>query len=123
MIQQVLVLGSGTAGLHAAVAMKRKLPGVAVRVVRSVEIGTIGVGEGTTPNFPKFSFEYLGLSHRSFYDLAQPTWKIGVRFLWDHATALTTRSACRWTPDGPTCPGRTVTTARKTLPPPISRQR
>ena len=82
MLKNVIVLGSGTAGLIAAIALKRKIPQLNVRIVRSPEIGVIGVGEGTTPNFPRFFFEYLGISHRHFYTYAQPTWKIGIRLLW-----------------------------------------
>lgn len=82
MIQSILVLGAGSAGLIAAISLKRKIPQLAVRVVRSAEIGVIGVGEGTTPNFPRHMFEYLGISRKRFYELAQPTWKLGIRFLW-----------------------------------------
>src|SRR5581483_5016381 len=82
MIQNVLVLGAGSAGLIAAISVKRKIPQLNVRVVRSPDIGVIGVGEGTTPNFPKHMFDYLGISRRYFYAAAQPTWKIGIRFLW-----------------------------------------
>src|SRR3954451_8924400 len=82
MIKDVLVLGAGSAGLIAAITVRRKLPQLAVRVVRSPDIGVIGVGEGTTPNFPKHLFEYLGISRRRFYELAQPTWKIGIHFIW-----------------------------------------
>lgn len=82
MIQKILVLGGGSAGLMAAVALKRRLPNLSVRVIRSPEIGVIGVGEGTTISFPKLFFEYLKLQPKSFYELAEPTWKLGVRFLW-----------------------------------------
>ncbi len=82
MIQSILVLGAGSAGLLAACALKRKIPHITVRVVRSPELGVIGVGEGTTPNFPRFLFDYLGLSRKKFYELAQPTWKLGIRFFW-----------------------------------------
>lgn len=82
MIQSILVLGAGSAGLIAAISLKRKIPQLTVRVVRSSEIGVIGVGEGTTPNFPRHMFEYLGISRKRFYELAQPTWKLGIRFLW-----------------------------------------
>ena len=82
MIQNVLVLGAGSAGLLAALSLKRKIPGLTVRVVRSPDIGVIGVGEGTTPNFPRHLFEYLGFSRKQFYAQAQPTWKLGIRFLW-----------------------------------------
>lgn len=82
MIQSILVLGSGSAGLIAALSLKRKIPQLTVRIVRSPDIGVIGVGEGTTPNFPRHLFEYLGISRRHFYQLAEPTWKLGIRFLW-----------------------------------------
>ncbi len=82
MIQSILVLGSGSAGLIAAISLKRKIPQLAVRIVRSPDIGVIGVGEGTTPNFPRHLFEYLGISRKDFYALAEPTWKLGIRFLW-----------------------------------------
>ncbi len=52
MIQSILVVGSGSAGLIAGLSSKRKIPQLNVWIVRSPEIGVIGVGEGTTPNFP-----------------------------------------------------------------------
>lgn len=82
MIKNVLVLGAGSAGLIAAISLKRKLPQLNVLVVRSPSIGVIGVGESTTPNFPRHLFEYLGISRKRFYELARPTWKLGIRFLW-----------------------------------------
>ena len=82
MLKDFLVLGSGSAGLLAAITLKRKLPGVSVRIVRSREVGVIGVGESTTPSLPKFLFEYLGIRRKLFYALAEPTWKLGIHFLW-----------------------------------------
>jgi tryptophan halogenase len=82
MWKDLLVLGSGSAGLLAALTMRRKMPGVAVRVVRSPDIGVIGVGESTTPNVVAFLFDYLGINRRRFHQLAEPTWKLGIHFLW-----------------------------------------
>ena len=82
MIHSVLVLGAGSAGLIAAISIKRKIPQLDVRVVRSPSLGVIGVGESTTPNFPRHIFEYLGIPRKRFYELAQPTWKLGIKFLW-----------------------------------------
>ncbi len=82
MIQDVLVLGGGSAGFITAISLKRKIPQLRVLVVRSPAIGVIGVGESTTPNFPRHLFEYLGISRKRFYELAQPTWKLGICFLW-----------------------------------------
>jgi tryptophan halogenase len=82
MISNVLVLGGGSAGFIAAITLKRVLPHLAVTIVRSPEIGIIGVGEGTTPFFPKHLHRFLRLPPRDFYERAQPTWKLGIRFLW-----------------------------------------
>jgi tryptophan halogenase len=82
MIKSILVLGGGSAGLIAAVTLKRRLPQLQVRVSRSPEIGVIGVGEGTTAQFGVHFFNYLGFNPRRFYAEASPTWKLGIRFLW-----------------------------------------
>ena len=42
----------------------------------------IGVGESTTPSLPRFLFDYLGIRRKTFYAKAEPTWKLGIRFLW-----------------------------------------
>ncbi len=81
-INEVIVVGGGSAGLITALTLKRKLPAVTVRVLRSPDIGVIGVGEGTTASFPRHLFEYLGLAPKEFYDGVHPTWKLGVKFLW-----------------------------------------
>lgn len=82
MIQQVIVLGAGSAGLIAALSLKRKIPTLEVRILRDPDLGVIGVGEGTTPNFPEHLFTYLGIKRKRFYEMAEPTWKLGIRFLW-----------------------------------------
>jgi tryptophan halogenase len=82
MLENVIVLGGGSAGLLAALTLKLRLPQLIVRVVRSPEIGVIGVGEGTTPYFPGHLFDYLKIDPALFYRDAQPTWKLGLRFLW-----------------------------------------
>jgi len=81
-VETIVVLGGGSAGLISAITLKRKLPHLSVRVVRSVEIGIIGVGEGTTRHFGEHFFRYLGLNPRQFYKEAEPIWKLGIRFLW-----------------------------------------
>lgn len=81
-ITGVVVLGAGSAGLIAALTLKRRLPHLAVRVVRSPEIGIIGVGEGTTAVFPRHFFEFLKIKPQTFYAEAKPTWKMGIRFVW-----------------------------------------
>jgi tryptophan halogenase len=82
MVRNVVVLGGGTAGLTVALTLKIRIPELAVRVIRSPEIGVIGVGEGTNVTFVQHFFEYLGLDRREFHRLVEPTWKLGIRFLW-----------------------------------------
>lgn len=87
-IRHVIVLGAGSAGLMTALALRRRVPGLEVTVVRSPELGVIGVGEGTTAAFPRFLFEQLGLSPQDFYAKAAPTWKLGLKFLWGKRPAF-----------------------------------
>jgi len=81
-IHRVLVLGGGSAGFLAAIAIKTKLPHLQVTVVRSKEIGVIGVGESTTPYTPDHLHGYLKLDLGEFYRLAKPSFKLGIKFLW-----------------------------------------
>jgi len=82
MIKSIVVLGGGSAGFMAAIALKTKVPNLDVLVIRSREIGIIGVGEGSTVGFFKFLHEYLGIGPKRFLEVAQPTWKLGLKFLW-----------------------------------------
>ena len=82
MIQNVPVLGAGSAGLIAAISLKRQLPELSVRIVPQPRDRSHRGGEGTTPNFPQHLFQNCGLSRKRFYAQAQPTWKLGIRFLW-----------------------------------------
>jgi len=81
-ISKMLVLGGGSAGLLAAITLKRGFPDCEVKVVRSKEIGVIGVGEGTTITFPWMLHTVLGLSPQIFFERVKPTWKLGIRFFW-----------------------------------------
>ena len=81
-VSRVVILGGGTAGLVAALTLRIKLPQLDVRVIRSPDIGVIGVGEGTNAAFPQHMFEYLKISPARFHELVEPTFKLGLRFLW-----------------------------------------
>src|SRR5271168_918109 len=82
MIQSVLVLGGGSAGFLAAITVKYRLPHMPITVIRSPAIGIIGVGEATTNRLPMHLHGYLKLALGEFYRLAEPIWKLGIRFLW-----------------------------------------
>jgi tryptophan 7-halogenase len=82
MIENVVVLGGGSAGFMAALALKVRLPQLRVTVIRSKDIGIIGVGEGSTVGLAVFLHEHLRVAQKKFFDVAQPTWKLGLRFIW-----------------------------------------
>jgi tryptophan halogenase len=82
MIKSVIVVGAGSAGLLAALALKRKIPQLTVTVLRDPSTPVIGVGESTTPSVPPFRFEFLKLNPRPFYEMTKATWKIGIHFFW-----------------------------------------
>jgi tryptophan halogenase len=75
-------LGGGSAGFLAAITLKRWLPRMTVTVLRSKEIGIIGVGEGTTVGFTTHLHGYLGLDPGAFHREVEPVWKLGGRFEW-----------------------------------------
>jgi tryptophan halogenase len=81
MIEHVLVLGGGSAGFLAALSLKIRIPDLQVSVVRSSALGVIGVGEATTFAFPNYLHGRLKLDPGEFHRQAQPTWKLGIRFL------------------------------------------
>jgi tryptophan 7-halogenase len=82
MIARILVLGGGSAGFLVAIAVKYRLPQLRVTVLRSKDIGIIGVGEGTALPVINHLHGYLRLDPAEFHRIAQPTWKLGIRFLW-----------------------------------------
>lgn len=81
-IRRVVVLGAGSAGLLAALTLKRKLPMLEVEVIHSSKLGIIGVGEGTTPYVPAHVHGYLGLPEGPVFHAIQPVYKLGIRFTW-----------------------------------------
>ena len=81
-VSKVIVLGGGSAGFLAAIALKAKLPELAVTVIRSKDIGIIGVGEGSTVALTDYLHRYLSVPARQFFEVAQPVWKLGLRFVW-----------------------------------------
>ena len=82
MVKRIVVVGGGSAGFLAAITVKARAPDLAVTVIRSSEIGIIGVGEGSTAVLPGHLHGYLGIDFREFYGLADPLWKLGIKFLW-----------------------------------------
>jgi len=76
------VIGGGTAGYFAAIALKRAAPARKVTLVESSKIPIIGVGEATTPVMVTFLHDVLGIDVVDFFARVTPTWKLGIRFDW-----------------------------------------
>lgn len=81
-VASVGILGGGTAGYLAALALRRKLPRLRVTLVESSAVPVIGVGEATTPLMPQFLHADLGIPARELFAEVGPTLKLGIRFLW-----------------------------------------
>ncbi|MFT5523362.1 MAG: tryptophan halogenase [Pirellulaceae bacterium] len=81
-IQDVLVVGAGSAGLLAALTIERLPANIKVRIVRSSNVSVIGVGESTTAALPLYLHGPLGIDRAEFYREVRPSWKLGIRFEW-----------------------------------------
>jgi tryptophan halogenase len=81
-IRTVGVIGGGTAGYLAALALRAKRPGLDITLVESPTVPIIGVGESTVPLMLTFLHNYLGIDPVELYRRVRPTWKLGIRFNW-----------------------------------------
>lgn len=80
--RSVAVVGSGTAGLFAALALRQVRPDLDVAIVATSSIPIIGVGEATTPPIVAFLHGFLGIDPVAFFRAVRPTFKLGIRFEW-----------------------------------------
>ena len=81
-IEHIVIVGGGTAGWMAAAALSnlRKGRDLAITLVESEMIGTVGVGEATIPPFVDFQ-RLLEIDEAEMMAAVQGSFKLGIQFV------------------------------------------
>jgi hypothetical protein len=77
-VKTLTVVGGGTAGLIAALILKKR-SNLKVALIYSSNIGIVGVGEGSTEHFSEF-MSFIGIKPSEIIKECDATFKIGVMF-------------------------------------------
>lgn len=79
--EHIIILGGGTAGWMAANLMMHRWGRYSPRIslIESTKLGTVGVGEGSTPYLKEF-FDTLGIPESTWMPACNATYKCGIRF-------------------------------------------
>jgi len=79
--KKIIIVGGGTAGWMTALLMARAwhAQGWEIGLLESTTVGTVGVGEGSTPALKLF-FEKLGIAEAEWMPACNATYKCGIQF-------------------------------------------
>ena len=80
MIDNLVILGAGNAGLISALMLKTAFPNLSISVIKSEKISTIGVGEGSNEHWLEFS-KVVGISTADVLRETDATFKHGIKFV------------------------------------------
>jgi len=78
-INDILIVGGGTAGCIAALILKTTFPTKNIRIVESSKVGIVGVGESSTEHWAQFC-RFVGIPQLASILEANATIKLGVYF-------------------------------------------
>lgn len=79
MVNSICIVGGGNSGLMTALWFKKLFPYMSVLLIKSKNIGTIGVGEGSTEHWTVFA-NSVGINITELINECGATVKIGIKF-------------------------------------------
>lgn len=80
-IKNICIVGGGSSGWMAALAVLRNLKGVNLTLIESSKLGNVGVGEATIPFVAEEFKSLLGLEEEDWMKECDATYKAAIRFV------------------------------------------
>ena len=78
-MKDIAIVGAGTAGLISALILKKRFPNINITIIKSDDVGIIGVGEGSTEHWSNF-MGFCDFDMKQMLVHTGATFKYGVLF-------------------------------------------